>query len=502
MSKKYIIDSDENSDYMYNVIKSIIEEAGPRPPCSEGERKGSEWAQKELRKFCDKVEWEDFYCRPRSFLGFIKYIFLVVATSVFIFIFSDSDPITKIVLSVISLGPGLFGVLIFYKSFLCYEEFLWPLFKKRKSQNIIGTFSPTNEVKKRIIFCGHIDSTIYNHFQYLQHGYLYALVMGVFPIFFYPILYSFQLINGFIGQEFVVFGIIFNILVIGLPGFLAIIMLVIGPKTGAVLNIFGQMSKRGFIAILGMVIYSYIIDFMYIFLVTRFTLVDAAILELLNLLPCVPGLILFQSRKASPGALDNLTAVAICHCIAKILHDWKVQKHADFPKNTEIKILICGCEEAGLKGSQAFAERHAEEYNKIETLGVNFETIANSKEVKIYTREDTIRQELDKEIAYDLAACAEKLNLNYKITTMPFISGAIDSAGLMRGGIRASSLEGFHYEDYCWNYHSTRDNLDMVNKKRRPNEDCGTRWNNRNVRGAMENALKISLEYIKLINNR
>ena len=40
MSEAYIVDSDEDSDYTYNIIDRIIKEVGPRAPGSEGERKG------------------------------------------------------------------------------------------------------------------------------------------------------------------------------------------------------------------------------------------------------------------------------------------------------------------------------------------------------------------------------------------------------------------------------------------------------------------------------
>ena len=66
MTKEYVIDSDENSDYMYNVVKSIITEIGPRPACSENEKAASIWSQKELEKHCDSVDWEGFYCYPSA----------------------------------------------------------------------------------------------------------------------------------------------------------------------------------------------------------------------------------------------------------------------------------------------------------------------------------------------------------------------------------------------------------------------------------------------------
>ena len=66
MSKQeYIIDSDENSDYMVDLTAKIINEAGPRLPCSEGEKIGAEIFANELDKFCDSVETETFEHYPQ-----------------------------------------------------------------------------------------------------------------------------------------------------------------------------------------------------------------------------------------------------------------------------------------------------------------------------------------------------------------------------------------------------------------------------------------------------
>ncbi|KKM62946.1 hypothetical protein LCGC14_1516530 [marine sediment metagenome] len=52
--------SDEDSDYMYNILQTIIDECGPRMPCSPQEAKGAEIVKNELEETCDIVDIEPF----------------------------------------------------------------------------------------------------------------------------------------------------------------------------------------------------------------------------------------------------------------------------------------------------------------------------------------------------------------------------------------------------------------------------------------------------------
>ena len=67
----------------------------------------------------------------------------------------------------------------------------------------------------------------------------------------------------------------------------------------------------------------------------------------------------------------------------------------------------------------------------------------------------------------------------------------------MKYGLRASSLVGLSFQWYNHYFHTPRDNLDLINKQRRPLEDGGTSWKNFNVRGAMEMGLKICMKYLE-----
>lgn len=515
MFNDYNIDSDENSDYIYNTIDRIIKEVGPRAPCSEAERKGSEWVKNELDKFCDNTEMEDFYCRPKAFLGFLRVCIILFAISVAIFLFS---PINPIIFSLICLGIGIFIVLIFWEHFFCYKEFLWPLFKKKRSQNVIGTIKPTETIKNRIIFSGHIDSAFrFNLIHYLKHLYAYFLISSIVVIIAFLPIYFFQLINGIteeqtifntfykaiIGEQMNFFTYFRFIILLALPAVYVIFIVILGKKTNILWGALHLMEFSNILIIISITAYCYIVDLIFLVIIgLKLDIINLAMMLFINWLPSIIALFFFVSGKATPGAVDNLTGVAISLCIAKILHEWKELNLGIFPKNTEVQIVIVGCEEAGLRGSEAFARKHSAEYNKIDTTCVNLESITDSKALHFFTKEDTTRTKLDLKIVNDLAKTSKEMKINYKVLTMPSLSGGTDAAGFEKGGLRATSIEGIIWEDYLMYYHSDRDTIDIINKERRSCDDYGTKWNNRNIRCALENALKVSLGYLRLIENR
>jgi len=136
------------------------------------------------------------------------------------------------------------------------------------------------------------------------------------------------------------------------------------------------------------------------------------LLSLQNIINIV-ALSFFVSKKATPGATDNLTGVASIMGVAKILNDWKKQFPELLPKNTEVIVTIMGSEEIGLRGALAFARAHAEEFNEIDTTVVNCDSLTESKSQTIFTRENTTRTDLSPEVYNLLAKSCEVLGIGY-----------------------------------------------------------------------------------------
>ena len=359
MSKKYTIDSDDNSDYMYNVISDIIEKCGPRAPCSEAERKASELMREELNKYCDSVEFEDFKAYPRAFLGWIRLDLYLILISLCIFIMGFwlaqifINPIIFMISSIICLSLGLFSLLIFYKQFFCYEEWT-PKFlpyKQGISHNVVGTIKPSGEVKKRVIFSAHIDSAYrFNLIHHTREGYAYFYVMGVILLISYIILYLVQAFLVFIPEN--IAYIILNILiwlVIAIPIIIAITFMTLKKSDKLLYGALKNMSTHGYLSILISTVYTILIDIIawqYIFIGPN--MMKISIWLFFKSLIIIIALFFFVSGKATPGAIDNLSALAPVICVAKILKEWKENHPELIPKETEVNIVTLGSEEIGL----------------------------------------------------------------------------------------------------------------------------------------------------------
>ena len=71
MSEKYtdsyVVDSDENSDFIVDTIEKITQ-VGPRAPCSYLEKEAGKVGANILEEYCDEIHFETFETYPRAFL--------------------------------------------------------------------------------------------------------------------------------------------------------------------------------------------------------------------------------------------------------------------------------------------------------------------------------------------------------------------------------------------------------------------------------------------------
>ncbi|MBN2099825.1 MAG: M28 family peptidase [Dehalococcoidia bacterium] len=140
--------ADKYQDYMYNLVKRVIDEIGPRPACSEAERKLGRLLADEWRPVCDRVDTESFTCRPGAFLGFIPLSVLLYFASVVLYWFY---PFAAFVLAALGLSMVAF-------EFVRYREFVDFLFRREQGENVVGTIRPRGEARRRVIVSAHQDS--------------------------------------------------------------------------------------------------------------------------------------------------------------------------------------------------------------------------------------------------------------------------------------------------------------------------------------------------------
>jgi hypothetical protein len=140
--------ADKYQDYMYSLVKRVIDEIGPRPACSAAEKKLGHLLIEEWRPLCDTVDTEQFTCRPGAFLGVIRLSAALCLASIVLYWFY---PFAAFVLATLSLGMLVLEI-------VRYREFIDFLYLPEQGENIVGTIRPHSETERRVIVSAHLDS--------------------------------------------------------------------------------------------------------------------------------------------------------------------------------------------------------------------------------------------------------------------------------------------------------------------------------------------------------
>ena len=419
---------------MYDIVQKIIDECGPRMPCSPQEAKGAEIIKKELEETCDEVTIEPFTCHPRAALGWIRIdlVMGLLSFSLFLLIQLFIDSYWVYILSILSTLLIFLALLIAWEEFFCYKEFIDLIFKKKDSQNVIGKIKPKGEIKKIIIFSGHHDSALqFNLLRYLKYGYEVIIFLGLGILFFWffaSVLFIILSIFTFLLDLTLIYQIFFN---------LVIWLLIIGAIPLLTLFFFVTPGKRA---------------------------------------------------NKVPGAVDNLSAIAVILGIGRYLKNYKEL----IPENTEIRIISFGSEEAFLRGAYRYVEAHLEELQKYDAECINLDAIQSIDNISFSDKEPTTRTIHSEEVVQKLIKAAKLVGVNAKIASLGggsflekvagLMGGGTDAAAFSKSNIKASTITGLSLLKMVHFYHQETDTPDKIEK------------------GVLENTLKICIGY--LINEK
>ena len=401
----------EDSPYMYNFIKEIIDSCGPRMPCSPQEKNAANMIKNEMDKFCDHTEIEPFYCHPRAFLGYIKVIIVFTLISFILYflipIYYNFYWISSIV--AISFILNLLSMLILWNEFFNYREFIDPFFKKKESQNVIGTFKPKGELKKVLIFSGHHDSALqFNLLKYLKIGYPIIIFLGLIILFLWflvsGLIFILTLVYLDIYKSFFIFTLILFIL--GIPSLVALFFFVS----------FGEKANK------------------------------------------------------VPGAVDNLSAVSIVLGLGKFL-----EKNRELiPENTEIRLISFGCEEAGLRGAYRYVEKHLDELKNLDAECVNMDAIQSPNSISIIDFEPSTRTHHSEIVAQKLIKAAQNAKLNVRTSSLGGsgslekifgqISGGTDATAFSKFKVKSANISAMDLKKMLDFYHQPTDTVDKIDK--------------------------------------
>ena len=109
-------------------------------------------------------------------------------------------------------------------------------------------------------------------------------------------------------------------------------------------------------------------------------------------------------------------------------------------ENTEVAVLCAGGEEAGLRGSKAFAKANYDMLHEdgVETVFIGFDTIRELEFSKIYDKDMTGMVKNDRKVAELLQRSAKNVGLDVEIGTIEL--GSTDAAAMSQAGVKASSF--------------------------------------------------------------
>lgn len=161
--------------------------------------------------------------------------------------------------------------------------------------------------------------------------------------------------------------------------------------------------------------------------------------------------------KSVPGAADNASGVAAA---MKIASSWPKERPAD---DVELLVLLTGCEESGLLGAAAWADRHREELNSLPTSILNIDGIGFGPPRFLRWEVPAVGQPIRAPSSL-IKICAETAHEMGLIEAGPrALPGPTDALAFLARGIRAISIVGFSDGYWLPNYHTMEDVLSQVN---------------------------------------
>jgi hypothetical protein len=408
----------QDAEYALDIVIKICTEVGPGLPGTSQECQRAEIIKNELETHLGtgNVAVEEFICAPDAFLSTYPGVLCMLLAVVLNISAGHFTGISPWIPSIAAVVFAILAPLMFILEFLLSLEVFDPLFPKKKSLNIIGRLRKpeSTDVKRLLILSGHHDSAPEN--TWLRYT----------------------------GIGFYILSAIYFI------GMITLLVMCLIQLAGLIL---GNEAVVAF----------------------------GTIGWVLLVFPIVPAMIyvLFLNRGRKnggivPGAADNLSACAVSAAMCRFL----VENPDSIPDDTEIRFITFGCEEAGLRGSRRYVERHLDELKRLDARVLNYEIIAHPV-ISILTSDVNGTVKNSPEMVKSVVAAAERSGVPYKIGAATIGAGS-DAAPFSRVGIKALTLQPFKVpqQQFAF-YHQDRDTPEVLSIE------------------PLLNTLKLTLEWIR-----
>ncbi len=397
----------------YDIVKHAANVIGPRLPGGENERKFHKYMADKLGAIGIKAKTEPFAVSPRASIGGIPYI------GTFGFI------ISILIYFAFGLGQLWYGMALFtcaswfwiISSVFLYKRWCDEFFPRCKSQNTYGELLPPDGKYDYTIFLsGHTDTSwnwnhsvkTYNHKRHIMIG-----VIGIYAK--------------------VGFGAVCYVFLTLVCIFMAFMRC----------PWFFDVAWRN--AIADSAAFSHFV-------------------AALHFLPLITAwgcsfLYMWNNKKeenASPGAMDNATGIGLSYAVTKYFHD----NPDKMPKNCRIIDFNCGAEEAGLRGSMAFADEHKGEDILKNAWNINIDSVADDEYFEVVIKDDWQFTRFDKDLEQMFKDTFKELNIESKTGgCIHNPVGGCDSTPFTKAGVKSVTFAAQN-PMLTYYYHTFRDTPD------------------------------------------
>ena len=336
---------EENRRYAeeaFEIVEHAAKKIGSRLPGSDGEKEYAAYMGDKLRSIGIEPVREEFAVSPRASIGGIPYAgYLGLIMSALVYV--------ALHLSAVWYGMALASVVCWVwliLSVFLYKTWFDMFFKQEISQNTYGELLPPDgKYDYTIILSGHTDTSwCWRHSAHASKFKKTKPAMGLVATF-----------------AKVGFGVICFLFLTAVS--IAMTVISSGVYFGEVwaLKTANSASFANFLFAM------------------HFLPVVTAIGCMFVVMWADPN-----PRNASRGAMDNATGCALSFAVTKYFHDHPEK----MPKNCRIIDFNCGSEEAGLRGSIAFAREHKGEPILENTWNINIDSVADKDFFEVVIKDD------------------------------------------------------------------------------------------------------------------
>lgn len=404
---------EENRKYAqeaWDIVNHAAKKIGSRLPGSDGEKKYADYMGDKLREIGIEPKQEEFAVSPRSGIGGLSYAgwcgFILSVLAYF-----------ALQLQAVWFGMAGFGIImVLWLVFSCFFYKTWfdMFFPQEISQNTYGVLEPEDgKADYTIILSGHTDTSwCWRHSEHI-YKYKDKPIIGMLATY------------GKVG-----FGAICVFFMIGVSVAMSVIYGAQYLGAGWAMNVLYSESFRNF-------------QFAMFFLP-----IITAIGSLFVVMWGDPN-----PRNASRGAMDNATGCALSYAVIKYFKE----NPDKMPKNCRIVDCNVGSEEAGLRGSMAFAKEHKDDELTKNAWNINIDSVADKEYFEVVIKDDWQGVRFDKDLeamfkeSFKDAGVPSKTN--YCIHNPV---GGCDSTPMTRAGIKSVTFAAQNPE-LTYYYHTWRD---------------------------------------------